>query len=632
MHSRMASTDSDLALRRNPLMITQDDGTDFVFDLKHQEETNDGYGEELDDLQIAEMPQPTPPTNSGIDYEFDFGGDLAAELGKVTLSRHNTIAARKASKKLETRPSTNNALIQRLRSLRKKRTRENLPLSEESHSPDPAVDLPDNVLEMMAYSSPIPTPLSESSEFDVKKTDSPSETSKSAKNEPESQPARKSESGHLWRELLAPLPTSQPEPSKEPHFEPQPQPEPLVQSSDSEEPQDKPQVIKQAARPQLEVEPNIAEIDPVSKDDRGRLFLQIDKLMGLRGLPLDLRRNPRFTLTLDNGLQCVTTTAIPITSPNFNGEITVKVNQEFELMVAEDLELVLTIAVQMDALQPPPKPRFVPPTEPKPSPVEEKSPKKSVKSFFKGHSPKKSLQHKQEQALALAQEQFVRDMKGHEIAMSEYRRKSGMWRKITGNDGEFGRGYLFESHYEREIYGAVKSYTIPCYNEWESPDCPKHCAGLQITMMYVPKLFANEELPTSLKQAQDQLNQAMQKKGLKLQGYLTQNGGDCNMWRRRYFTLNGNELIAHHEASHRRRLLIDLREALSVKEALSDDLWCIYEDRSFQITFIDGEAISFYADTVEERIRWVWYLQQNLANCTGKQQCWTDLVLEKRSS
>lgn len=627
MHSRMASTDSDLAIRRNPLMIVQDDGSDFVFDTKHSEEADYDQNVGVDQLQIADVDPPSPQRKSELDLEFDFGGDLASELSKVALGRHNTIAARKSTTKLETRPSANSALVQRLRSLRKKRTEEHLPFVNEISSPDPEVDLPDNVLEMMAYSSPVPTPLTDSTEFEASEGLKSRDTSASEKTGSQSPVFEKPRPTHTWKELAAPLPLSQPE---------RQQPA-IVQEKLQDNPNDaQGETPKHELKrePPLEVkqEPTIADIDPVSKEDRGRLFLQIDKLMNLRGLPIDLRRNPRFTLTLDNGLQCVTTSSLPLPMHNFNGHINVRVNQEFELVVAEDLELVLTIAVQMDALQPPPKPRFVPPAKPSPVDDAQKSPKKGVKAFFKNHSPKKSLQIKQDQEMAAAQEQFVRDLKGHEIAMLEFERKSGIWRKPTGKNGEFGRGYLFESHYEREIYGSARSYAIPCYNEWETPDSPKHCADLQISMMYVPKLFASEELPTSLKQAQDQLLEASRRRSLKFQGYMTQNGGDCNMWRRRYFTLDGHELIAHHEASHRRRLLIDLREALSVKEALSDDLWCIYEDRSFQITFLDGEAISFYTDTVAERVHWVHVLQQNLANCTGKRQSWTDLVFEREES
>lgn len=384
--------------------------------------------------------------------------------------------------------------------------------------------------------------------------------------------------------------------------------------------------------------PSLAELFPVSADDRGRLFMQFVKISNLRDLPLDQSRRPRFTLTMDNGIQTVTTAPTPLDRVGPDGSTSVELGQEFELLVGKDLELVITMSVQQDPLQPPTRQQLEW-SAPQAVTSQPPSPKKGLGFFGRlttsTSSSKIAKQRMQEQRQAEAQERQLRADREHEAAMKEYRRRAALWREFTGPSGELARGYLFESHYEREIFGEAHTYALPLYNEWAG-DEPRHVCELQVVLMFVPKLYRNEELPGSMRECQLALEQRAEARHAYLEGFLTQNGGDCTVWRRRWFTLSRGDLVGHHETTRKARALIHLENADGVVDVSQappgDDCRCIYEDRSFRVTFRDGEALSFYADTVEQKDFWIAALQKNIKYKHGRQEQWTDLVLDRRAA
>lgn len=644
-------------------------------------------------------------TNVGLrNVQLDFGSDLASkfstnfssQLGSQSVSakssghlgRKNTISARPMPPSESTPaglselrtslgPSTNPLLIQRLKSIRKQLKSgsdiENLESNDYADDVQRAEALPDDVLKMIAFSPDSPwlgsdlagfDDLSSSEEYDPAdshKDQAPEITRKSSRR-------NKKVLSH-WSGSPASLnPFTANKENKEKLINISPSVTTLSSLSETEDIcasakpnalDDSPEAIAQP-RPRVELPPSIEETDPVLEDDRGRLFLQINKFANLRGLPVEVPRNPKFTLSLDNGLQTVTTEPVPLPSPGFNGLLGAKIGQEFELTVAKDLELVLTIAVTMDAAKPPVRPRAPPRSPqrlqahgPKHSSSSSNdsiggvstastSPIKSMKNLLL-RSPRKKQQAKfQEQEIQERQRQIQleeaeneRSRKQHELNLREFQNRADVWRNLTGPHGEYCRGYVFESHYEKDIYGRARSFAVPLYNEWDksTDGVPRPVCELQVTMMYVPKLYGSEKIPMSMLQCQAQLESARKKRITGCEGYLTQQGGDCgNIWRRRYFTLKNSELIGHHEATKKRRALIHLDRAISVRDTLSEDLWCIYEDRSFQITFDDGEAIGFYADSIEARDVWLKALRDCVANSTGQHRSWTDLVFEAQEN
>lgn len=691
MHDRTDSRDSLLVIQKNPLNIRGLDGGDLVIDENALRQTVAVYRPQLDtspqrsperaeivesgsespvfhqqpptsplligkgatldpqpveaQMSIADLDIPTPK----LELTADLGMSLANELSGIALSRKPTALTRKPtitskSKGTTVGPSQTPDLIQRLRSVRRKLAADGLDNLQDTE--DLSEPLPASFLKMINFSpnsqwlpSDDEDDLEDGQHDDTSDSELPSEadivsqlsqtpqqstTSRESSVEPDEATA----GAHAGEVYTAPLEESLFVP-EEAEFVPQLRHKQPI--ADSDRP-----ILESAQETEVPTTPEVAEIDPVNCDDRGRLFLQINKMVNLRDLPYDNTRNPRFTLTLDNGLQTVTTPPVPLHAPSFSGVISAKIGQEFELLVGMDLELVLTLNVHMDALEAPLRPRREVKVEPhRAESTPPPSPKKSggIRGLLSPKKHKRQPTDKTPPVITDNQHQsYLKDERDHDMAMESYRRRSNLWKGVTGPDGQLARGYLFESHYEADIFGRPQTYSLPLYNEWQGED-PKHLCDLQVTLMYVPKLFSSENIPTSMQACIKELETARRNRGLRFEGYLTQNGGDCTLWRRRWFTLRRNELTGHHEDSRKVRTFINMENARSILDASevppSDDLWCIYEDRTFFVTFKDGEQVSFYADTAALKDEWLAALRMAAAHCTGRQQSWVDLILDR---
>ncbi|PRT55715.1 Bud site selection protein BUD4 [Wickerhamiella sorbophila] len=662
MHDRTDSEDSALVIRTNPLNIRGLDGGDLVIDenalrqqvsvFKPQMDTSPQrsperaviVGEDVDksqsisplvikknpvfeasstappepELAISDLDIPTPK----LELNSDLGMSLANELSHIALSRKNTISSK--AKGVTLGPSQTPDLIQRLRSVRRKLAVDGLDNLQDADDVDEA--LPASMLKLINFSPNsqwLPSDDEEEDDEEDEKDVSPWVASRESTVEPNT-PVET----HQGEVTTEPLETD------EEMFIPELKEEPVVPQLKRKDPiisSERP-VVESTEEAEPVTTPNLSEADPVDCNDRGRLFLQINKLNNLRDLPFDGGRNPRFTLTLDNGMQTVTTPPVPLTAPGFSGSISAKIGQEFELLVGMDLELVVTMSVFMDALEAPLRPRRE--LKPEPQKVETPPPSPKKSSGLRGLlSPKKNKRLSVDKLPpVIDQQSYLKDEREHDIAMESYKRRSNLWKGVTGPKGEVARGYLFESHYEADIYGRPQSYSLPLYNEWQGED-PKQMCDLQVTLMYVPKLFNSETLPSSMQACVKELETARHNRSLKFEGYLTQNGGDCTLWRRRWFTLRRNELVGHHEDTKKVRSFIRMENARSILDAAevppSDDLWCIYEDRTFFVTFKDGEELSFYADTAELKDEWLHALRMAATYCTTQHKTWKDLVLDE---
>lgn len=276
-----------------------------------------------------------------------------------------------------------------------------------------------------------------------------------------------------------------------------------------------------------------------------------------------------------------------------------------------------------------------------------------------------------------------------------------MWDGLIGPQGEFGRCYLVASQYENEVYGRPRTFNLTLFNEWgykedvEEPELytmnqpslaslvpsgnasagmnynnkkaarynhaksavkgefgvsrsrkvtkvklePFKIASVQITFMYIPRVTMASPLPTSIKNAVKEFNLVQSYRSIKLDGYLSQEGGDCSYWRRRWFELRNDTLIGHTEDSHKVRNILNLKNVRKIQDvatmnsAEKSELYGVvtYEDRSFSMTFIDGETINFYADNAERKNEWIKVLQIAVTFCTGMSYTWVDRVLAKHA-
>jgi hypothetical protein len=462
-------------------------------------------------------------------------------------------------------------------------------------------------------------------------------------------------------------------------------------------------------------------VAPIDRHDRGRLFMAIRGIKDIR-LPIDHTRHPKFSLTLDNGIQCVTTEPMDLRS-------SAKIEQEFELIVGDDLELVFTLKAGMDPIvrsmlevdenetnegdsreeskerksrdkqdkskplksalksrdsSPVKQQETVSPTRGMSSsattapstPTKKLSKGKSFKALF---SPRKRKQQPAVEVVAEEPEEAVAEpVKKHVTHAPEPKKRDtkstkgsskdgpthirhpDLWDHIVSSTGSFARCYIVESQYESEIFGRSRTYSIPLYNEWgqekvESRDSrdrkthtwkrqePYRIGCLEITLMYIPRVSRYDRLPSSMQACHDELAAAKKCQEMHMEGFLSQEGGDCAYWRRRWFRLDGHVLRGFHEDTLKERCVFDLSHVTDIVElgnpksraSKSSHVHSglvggyVLVEGAFRVTFADNTFVNFYAENDAEKAKWVSILSVAMQHVPGKNITWTDLVFQQ---
>ncbi|KAK0977611.1 Bud site selection protein bud4 [Friedmanniomyces endolithicus] len=433
--------------------------------------------------------------------------------------------------------------------------------------------------------------------------------------------------------------------------------------------------------------------------ERGRLFV---KVVGVKDLDLPLPRNDRvyFQLTLDNGLHCVTTADLELGK-------TAPIGQEFELVVQEDLEFQLTLTTK---LPPPPKPAATPtPSSPTKSVRSQKSGASGFAARFLSSPRKRAERERQEREAAELEDRRLQ-------AEAAARKRASQapptaWELlhdlVNPADGAFARAYVNLKAHEGACYGRPLTVDVPCYNEWAAEKDaqvvnsvrskrnhggagqmvvrrPPFVVGkLEVQLVYVPKPrgAGEEAMPKSMGSALREIGRAREEAGrveevreVAFEGCLSQQGGDCIHWRRRFFRLQGPRLTAYHEHTHQKRAVVNLAKASRLvddktslvadpttttsssspaksgggrrKSAFAEeDEGYAYVEEGFRIRFANGETIDFYADSAEEKEGWMGALSQvigkpGVGDAMGKQKKeedgkgvrWTEVVLAREKA
>ncbi|THC93437.1 hypothetical protein EYZ11_007096 [Aspergillus tanneri] len=408
-------------------------------------------------------------------------------------------------------------------------------------------------------------------------------------------------------------------------------------------------------------------------EERGRLFV---KVVGLKYLDLPVPRGERsyFSLTLDNGLHCVTTAWLELGK-------SAPIGQEFELIVQNDLEFQLTLQMKVDddRFRSPELAPTASPTRPKTS---------TFSRVFASPRKRKELDMKQQ--LASQQQQKSKDV------------NAGVWdrlRSLIARDGSFARAYVALSDHEKHAFGRPYTVDVACFNEWaveEQPSSvkskkstsssasqrrpPYKIGKLELQLLFVPrpKGAKDEDMPKSMNACIREMREAESVSARSWEGFLSQQGGDCPVsfvpqdgihprsivtltsllqyWRRRWFKLQGSKLTAFHETTRQPRAtinlskaakLIDDRSTLTQKETTArggrrrksafaeEEEGYMFVEEGFRIRFGNGEVIDFYADSAADKEGWMRVLADAVGKGTGgssQVKPWTDFVLKHERS
>lgn len=397
--------------------------------------------------------------------------------------------------------------------------------------------------------------------------------------------------------------------------------------------------------------------------ERGRLFV---KVMGVKDLDLPLPKNERswFSLTLDNGVHCVTTSWLELAR-------NAPVGQEFELVVPKELEFQLTLTVKLDR----PEPQVIPI-----SPTKVSKPKTSTFSrVFASPKKRKEMEARQraeEEAFALAQREASKQRNAAPTAWD-------LLSPLSADDGTFARAYVCLKEHESRCYGRPYMVEVAAFNEWATEEAsfassvkskrsgvpsntkvrraPYKIGKLEVQLLFVPrpKGSTDDDMPKSMSMCIRELKAAEERLSRNWEGHLSQQGGDCPYWRRRYFKLVGTKLTAYHETTRQPRATINLSNAkrlIDDRRQLTDpettgrngkrrrsafaeeEEGYMFVEEGFRIRFNNGEIIDFYADTREDKQGWMTVLGDVIgrtrgddddgSNPSGRRK-WCELVLKR---
>lgn len=347
---------------------------------------------------------------------------------------------------------------------------------------------------------------------------------------------------------------------------------------------------------------------PQLPQERGRLFLRV---VGIKGIELPEIRDHQadFSIYLDNGVHCIKTPSYKLDSNN------ISINKEFELTVGESLEFIMTMKTNYE------KPR---------GKLVEVRERKVVKS-------KHRLSRMFGSKNVVTTTKFVPQ------------ESNDSWAHKFAQDGSFARCYVDLDQYENQITGRASSFDITCFNEWETymdyntkqriKSQPYRIAQLEVKMLFIPRTDEQEVLPTSIKSAYEGINELRQELAFSHEGYMHQEGGDCEIWKKRFFKLEGTSLIAHSEYSHKTRAKINLAKVVEViyvdkenfdktKNNYRNFSDILLVEHAFKIKFANGEIIDFGAPNKLEKDTWISIIEKIVYRNKFRRQPWVKLMLE----
>jgi hypothetical protein len=287
--------------------------------------------------------------------------------------------------------------------------------------------------------------------------------------------------------------------------------------------------------------------EPESGSERGRLFV---KVVGIKDMDMpipqgklslvaclnsctDARKGDKtwFCLTLDNGLHCVTTAFLELGR-------SAPIGQEFELVVLDDLEFMLTLQAKVE------KP-VAPAVQESPSKVARAQKASTFSRVFASPRKRKELEKQQ-------QDEEQRKQRASDI-MTRQPSSYDLLKNIVSQDekekGNFARAYVCLKDYESNAYGRPLTVDATCFNEWATEEislnssvkstkrgvpglqrkAPYRVGKIELQLLFIPKPkdASDEEMPKSMNACIRELREAEATANRVYEGHLSQQGGDC---------------------------------------------------------------------------------------------------------
>ncbi|KAG9312056.1 hypothetical protein JVU11DRAFT_7337 [Chiua virens] len=337
------------------------------------------------------------------------------------------------------------------------------------------------------------------------------------------------------------------------------------------------------------------------------------KYLAVKGLKIPIpQQATALTCTLNNGIHYVTT-------PQSRLSTDTRIDQEFELIEHNKLEFTLTLKIRRDphivaqfkALAPPPAaaPPAPLPVAPPPKPKGATPP-----------PPPPAPPHKMPDNLA----------------------------RYLKQDGTLARAFISFKDVAARCDTRLLEVKYPLIGQRaEAPGgaTTMELGEIVLQIFRLPSLpgVLPNQLPLSLDECLRGLRHVAWHKVTYFEGTLTQNGGDTTTWRRRMFRVTGANLIAFNDVTKKATATINLKKAIAVEDnqdarsaALSpdgrrrgdyDSLMSV--ERSFRLVFPSEQEILFFADSDEEKVKWLEVLRA-LVGHIPPNPLWAELVWQRQ--
>ncbi|KAI0782988.1 hypothetical protein C8Q75DRAFT_811215 [Abortiporus biennis] len=371
----------------------------------------------------------------------------------------------------------------------------------------------------------------------------------------------------------------------------------------------------------------------------GKVFV---KVLGIRNMVPPMPDRPTsFVCTLNNGIHSVRT------PPSQLGR-DCRIDQEFELIEHSTLEFTLTFNVdtsqphirsQITECTPPVRPQMpvLKPSPPLPVPASKGG--GGFARLFRGSPKKPSKVPQPPMQLPTPPPPF--------------RPPENLGRYLL-KDGQLGRSFLTFKDIAKHCDTRLFETAVPLIGQKSDENGKLMQAEVGETLLQIFRLpplpgIPNNKLPQSLEECHRGLRHMNWHKVTYYEGILTQCGGGCTSWRRRHFRVTGANLVAYNDVTKKAIGTIDLRKAVAVEDNQAaraallspasgvstqsrylDEFEGPYGvERSFRLIFTNNQDIHFFADTDDEKVRWMEILNA-LVGRIPENPLWAEAVWQRQ--
>ncbi|CCF56372.1 hypothetical protein KAFR_0B00730 [Kazachstania africana CBS 2517] len=190
--------------------------------------------------------------------------------------------------------------------------------------------------------------------------------------------------------------------------------------------------------------------------------------------------------------------------------------------------------------------------------------------------------------------------------------KADEWATLFDQDGSYAQSMIdFDPKMVSDCKFKKKSVDIPMFNKWTEGHSVYKVGTLKFNLCFFEKTSSDEVIPNSYGKGQKIAENFRLQQSIFKEGYLLQKGGDLqSAIRRRYFRLQGTELVGYHEVTKASDISINL---LKVEKVMSAEATRSEGDRVFtnltelvlfgesiNLVFKDGEIINLTVEGNDE--------------------------------